>query len=143
MKRSVKLIVVLAASLPATFAASTSTVFGSGNSVNFGCDKNDRVIAANAFYAARGPRQWNVTKIVYKYQNSGGGEANTRFRLYNGANAVSWVFSTPDNRTDRKQGYRKGVNTPIARGNYARMYQKTWFDVFGNDPSCSRSSYFS
>lgn len=116
----------------------TGTAFAAN--VNFGCEKNDRVIAATAYYAANGPSQWHVTRIVYSYGNSGGGESNTRFRLYNGSNAVAWTWSTPDDRTNRR--YRKRVNRTIRRGNYARVFQRTWFDTFGNDPKCSYPGYF-
>jgi hypothetical protein len=109
-------------------------------SVNFGCTTDGRTIAATAFYSANGSTQWFVDKIVYSYSNSGGGKTNTNFTVYNGAGAAAWTYATPDDRTNRS--YTRQVDRVISRGSYARAYQKTWFDTFGTDPSCSRSAKF-
>lgn len=107
-------------------------------SVNFGCSSGSRTIAATAYYSAPNASQWYVSSIDYSYSNSGGGKTNSTFTIYNGANAAAWTWSTPDDRTNRS--YSKSVQVYIARGRYARAYQKTWFDVFGPDPSCNTPS---
>lgn len=108
--------------------------------VNFGCSTGGRTIGATAYYSANGSTQWFVDRIAYSYSNSGGGKSNTDFAVYNGSNAVAWTWSTPDDRTNRS--YSKNVDRVISRGRSARASQRTWFDVFGNDPSCSRAGSF-
>jgi hypothetical protein len=108
--------------------------------VNFGCSTDGRTIAATAVYSAAGATQWHVDRIDYEYSNSGGGESNTSFSVYNGAGAAVWAWDTPDDR--RNQAYTKSVDENIARGSNARARQQTWFDVFGNDPSCTESGHF-
>lgn len=120
--------------------AGSASAGAADTTVNFGCPSDDRTIAARAYYAAQGPGQWRVKRIGYSYSNSGGGKSNTSFSVYNGAGAVAWTWDTPDNRTNRS--YRKKVGEVISRGNNARAWQKTWFDVAGKDPSCSRAGNF-
>lgn len=136
---------VVAASLSVPLLASA----GTENSRNFGCSKGDRTMGATTYYSAFGANQWLVTKVNYSYSNSGGGKANSSFRVNAGDNSVAWTYDTPDNRTNKsyskavKKG--KGKNkkpVTILRGEKARIWQKTWFDTFGRDPRCSKSSRF-
>ena len=113
---------------------------------HFGCSTSEnRTIAATAYFRSDGSGFWKVTKIDYSYSNSGGGHANTSFTIYNGADAAAWTWGTPDDRGN--QDYTKPVKPKrggltIARGTAARAFQRTWFDVFGHDPSCTKNGYF-
>jgi hypothetical protein len=124
-----------------TVAASglTAGAVSADNSVNFGCTKDGRTIAARAYYSSSGSL-WKVSRIEYTYSNSGGGKTDSKFTVFNGTNAVAWTWKTPDNRDDGS--YEKSVDTPISRGPHARAYQQTHFDQFGPDPSCTNEGYF-
>ena len=127
--------VALCAAVSMAFSASAQAY-----SVHFGCASGDRAIAATAYYSASGSYHWYVDYIGYSYTNSGGGKTDTYFYVYNGTNALAWQWHTPDDRTNRS--YTKSVATTISRGNYARAKQTTYFDVFGSDPSCTKSGNF-
>lgn len=138
MRRAIRAIgvIAVASGLLAVPAPAPSAAY----SVNFGCVNGDRDMGATAYYGRRGRKLWYVSRIAYKYVNSGGGKANSRFRLYNGRGALAWPWATPDDR--KNKAYKKSVKREIRRGRFARIWQRTWFDTFGKDPTCSRSAYF-
>ena len=125
---------ILVAGTGSGFMATTASAY----TANFGCQTGGRAAAATANYTAPSATQWTVSSIDYSYSNSGGGHTNTNFQLWNGANVLAWTYGTPDDR--RNQAYNVKVNRTIARGSSARVWQKTWFDTFGPDPSCSQSA---
>jgi len=128
----------LAALVPIILSTAVIGVAGADAATKpFGCTSGNRSISATVFYAQANAGTWSVDHINYNYSNSGGGKANTNFRVDNGAGTPVWSWSTPDDRDDRS--YTKDVSTLASKGNGARAHQTTWFDVFGNDPSCSGS----
>jgi hypothetical protein len=106
----------------------------------FSCSYGPRSIAAQALFSGPTATTWYVNHINYQYSNSGNGQTNTFFRLYNGSNTMVWNWPTPDDRHDGV--YSQPVKVYLSRGPNARPWQTTYFDVVGPDPACTGQGRF-